>query len=51
MEENELISVDNNPVEYTDDNIRHLDDMEHIRVCTSVSWATVRIPKTEYMSF
>ena len=33
MEENELIPVDNNnAVEYTDDNIRHLDDMEHIRV-------------------
>ena len=31
MEENELISVDNNPVEYTDDNIRHLSDMEHVR--------------------
>ena len=27
MEENELIPVDNNPVEYTDDNIRHLSDM------------------------
>lgn len=54
MEENELIPVDNNPVEYTDDNIRHLSDMEHVRtvrVCTSVSWATVRIPKTEFMSF
>ena len=32
MEENELISVDNNnAVEYTDDNIRHLSDMEHVR--------------------
>lgn len=31
MEENELIPVDNNPVEYTDDNIRHLSDMEHVR--------------------
>ena len=33
MEENELISVDNNntTVEYTDDNIRHLSDMEHVR--------------------
>ena len=28
-ENNELIK---NTVEYTDDNIRHLDDMEHIRV-------------------
>ena len=29
MEENELIPVDNNnAVEYTDDNIRHLSDME-----------------------
>ena len=28
-ENNELIK---NHVEYTDDNIRHLDDMEHIRV-------------------
>lgn len=29
------------PVEYTDDNIRHLSDMEHVRtrpVCTSVVW-------------
>ena len=33
MEENELISADNsaNLVEYTDDNIRHLSDMEHVR--------------------
>ena len=32
MEENELIPVDNNnTVEYTDDNIRHLSDMEHVR--------------------
>ena len=32
MEENELIPVDNNnAVEYTDDNIRHLSDMEHVR--------------------
>ena len=32
MEENELIPVDNNDaVEYTDDNIRHLSDMEHVR--------------------
>lgn len=31
MEENELISVDNNnAVEYTDDNIRHLSNMEHV---------------------
>ena len=34
MEENELISVDNNnAVEYTDDNIRHLSDMEHVQMC------------------
>lgn len=29
------------PVEYTDDNIRHLSDMEHVRtvrVCTSAVW-------------
>ena len=33
MEENELINADNtqNGVEYTDDNIRHLSDMEHVR--------------------
>ena len=31
MEENELIPLDSNPVEYTDDNIRHLNDMEHVR--------------------
>ena len=31
MEENELIPLDNSPVEYTDDNIRHLSDMEHVR--------------------
>ena len=31
MEENELIPVNNNSVEYTDDNIRHLSDMEHVR--------------------
>lgn len=54
MEENELIPVDNNPVEYTDDNIRHLSDMEHVRtrpVCTSGSWATAHMPRTESMSF
>ena len=31
MEESELIPLDNSPVEYTDDNIRHLSDMEHVR--------------------
>ena len=32
MEENELMLTDNvQPVEYTDDNIRHLSDMEHVR--------------------
>ena len=31
MEENELIPVDNNPVEYTDDNIRHRRAMDHVR--------------------
>ena len=31
MVEIELIPVDNNPVEYTDVNIRHLSDMEHVR--------------------
>lgn len=54
MEENELIPVDNNnAVEYTDDNIRHLSDMEHVRtrpVCISEGWATVHMPKTESMS-
>ena len=32
------------PVAYTDDNIRHLSDMEHVRtvrVCTSVVWVMV----------
>ena len=36
MEDNNKINFPQNnvaaPVEYTDDNIRHLDDMEHIRV-------------------
>ena len=36
MEDNNKINIPQNnvaaPVEYTDDNIRHLDDMEHIRV-------------------
>ena len=54
MEENELIPVDNNnAVEYTDDNIRHLSDMDmcaHAPVCISVGWATVHMPKTESMS-
>ena len=36
-------------VEYTEDNIRHLDDMEHIRVCISVVWATVRRTTTVSM--
>lgn len=32
MEKNELIiNPDTNPIEYTDDNIRHLSDMEHVR--------------------
>ena len=31
MDENALIPVDNIPVDYTDDNIRHLSDMEHAR--------------------
>ena len=31
MKENELILSDDNLVEYTDDNIRHLSDMEHVR--------------------
>ena len=53
MEENELIPVDNNnAVEYTDDNIRHLSDMEHVRTRPGmyIGWATVRMPKTESMS-
>ena len=39
------------PVEYTDDNIRHLSDMEHVRTrpgCTSGGWATARCPRTAY---
>ena len=38
------------PVEYTDDNIRHLSDMSMcvpVRVCTSVVWVTVICRKTE----
>ena len=35
MEENELIPVDNNPVEYTDDNIRHLRDRKSTRLNSS----------------
>lgn len=31
MKENELIPSDDSLVEYTDDNIRHLSDMEHVR--------------------
>ncbi len=45
-ENNELI---NNPaVEYTDDNIRHLSDMEHVRtvpVCILESWVTDHMPR------
>lgn len=39
-------------VAYTEENIRHLSDMEHVRtvrVCTSVAWVTVRRWKTEFM--
>ena len=54
MEENELIPVDNNnAVEYTDDNIRHLSDMEHVRTRPGMyigRLATVHMPKTESMS-
>ena len=31
MEENKLILTENTTVAYTDDNIRHLSDMEHVR--------------------
>ncbi|ERI82052.1 ATPase/histidine kinase/DNA gyrase B/HSP90 domain protein, partial [Bacteroides pyogenes F0041] len=31
MEENELMLTNNNTVDYTDENIRHLSDMEHVR--------------------
>ena len=51
-ENNELI---NNPaVEYTDDNIRHLSDMEHVRtvpVCILESWVTDHMPRTVSTSF
>lgn len=33
MEENELIFVDNNFVEYIDDNICYLSDMEYVCIC------------------
>ena len=36
-------------VEYTDDNIRHLSDMEHIRTRPGMYWATVRCPRTVFM--
>ena len=39
-------------VEYTEDNIRHLDDMStsvSVRVCISVVWATVRKTTTVFM--
>ena len=38
-------------VEYTEDNIRHLDDMEHIRVRSGmyIVWATVRKTTTVFM--
>ena len=51
-ENNELI---NNPaVEYTDDNIRHLSDMEHVRTRPGMyigSWVTERMQKTVFMFF
>ena len=54
MEENELIPVDNNnAVEYTDDNIRHLSDMEHVRTRPGMyigRLGTVHMPKMESMS-
>ena len=48
MEENELIPVDNNnTVEYTDDNIRHLSDMEHVRTRPgTVSYTHLTLPTT-----
>lgn len=56
----ELTDIVNSPsaagqqlVEYTDDNIRHLSDMEHVRtvrVCISAALATDRCPKTVFMS-
>ena len=51
-ENNELI---NNPaVEYTDDNIRHLSDMEHVRTRPGMyigSWVTDHMPRTYLRSF
>ena len=57
MEENEqLLPLENNTsvdnVTYTDENIRHLDDMEHIRVrpaCTSAVWGTEAKAMTVFM--
>ena len=40
------------PVSYTDDNIRHLSDMEHVRtvrVCILVVWAMESCLKMVYM--
>ena len=42
------------PVEYTDDNIRHLSDMEMcvpVRVCTLVVWAMVTCRRMVSMCF
>ena len=50
MEENELIPVDNNPVEYTDDNIRHLSDMEHVRDRKSTRLNSSHIQKSRMPS-
>ena len=39
---------------YNESNIRHLDDMEHVRtrpVCTSVAWATAHTLKMVFMSY
>lgn len=48
---NELkASQEQQPVEYTDDNIRHLSDMEHVRtrpVCTLVVWVMVTCRRME----
>lgn len=46
------LQLTDQPVAYTDDNIRHLDDMEHIRVlrvCISADWATARRVTTASM--
>ena len=51
MEENNEL-INNSAVEYTDDNIRHLSDMEHVRpVCILESWVTERMQKTVFMFF